>query len=390
MHTDIDLAQVVEAAGIELKRSGSRLMGLCPFHADTSPSLCVYPDGRWWCFSCSTGGDLFDFVMRFYGLTFPEALDFLGIKGEAVSPEKQETDGFDLGREIERAQEYLAGHMPEPEAPTLGIDDATILQVAFRLNDTINLNKQQEKIGERTGFNFLDSTIHGFLKTHLWILGGYTSHGKTALMVQLIVNALQHNPDIRIAIFSTEMSAEGILLRLMANRTGIPSLTIFRGKFSPDADEVIDGALNYFHDKRIWIYDDIYSFEGIRDRCRAIRTIFQLDLVFVDFIQNMEAEGSIYERMSLIPVHLQAMAKDLNTCVVAMSQVSNEAARSDSRVIGYKGAGEIAAACDLGLWLERDQQDVELLLCSIRKNRHGPTGKKRLRFTENFTRIVEE
>jgi len=176
----------------------------------------------------------------------------------------------------------------------------------------------------------------------------------------------------------------------MANRTGIPSLTIFGGKFTPETDGVIDGALNHFHNKRIWIYDDVYTFKGIEDRCKAIRTISQLDVVFVDFLQNMQGEGSIYERMSIIPVQLQKMAKELDTCVVSMSQVSNEAARTDSKVIGYKGAGEIAAACDLGLWLERDRQDKELLLCSIRKNRHGPTGKKHLRFTDNFTRIVEE
>lgn len=298
-------------------------------------------------------------------------------------------DNAELGQALETEQDRLAGYVPKKEQPSLGINEATIEQVAFRLSDRINLNKQEEKIGERTGFKFLDETIYGFLKTHFWIVGGYTSHGKTALMVQLIINALQYNSNIKTAIFSTEMSAESILLRLMANRTAIPSLAIFRGKFNPETDKMIEGAFEYFYKKNIWIYDDVYTFKGIEDRCKAIRTISQLDVVFVDFLQNMQGEGSIYDRMSVIPVQLQKMAKELNTCVVAMSQVSNEAARSDSKVIGYKGAGEIAAACDLGLWLERDRDDKELLLCSIRKNRHGPTGKKSLRFTDNFTKIFE-
>jgi replicative DNA helicase len=72
-----------------------------------------------------------------------------------------------------------------------------------------------------------------------------------------------------------------------------------------------------------------------------------------------------------------------------MSQVSNEAARGDPRIIGFKGAGEIAAAADLGLWLERDRDNESLLQCYIRKNRHGPTGKASLKYTDNFTRLEE-
>jgi len=295
----------------------------------------------------------------------------------------------ELAQELEQAEDQLADYVPKKEEPTLGIDNAVIEQVAFRLWDKIKLNERQEKIGEHTGFRFLEDTIFGFIKTHLWVVGGYTSHGKTALMIQLIINALKHNPNISIAVFSTEMSAEMILLRLIANRIATPSLTLLRGRFEPNTEEVLGGAFKYFHKKKIWLYDDVYTFKGIEQRCKAIKSTSPLDVVFVDFLQNMEADGSLYDRMSTIPIQLQKMAKSLDTCVVAMSQVSNEAAQGGSRVIGYKGGGEIAAACDLGLWLERDPDDKELLTCLIRKNKEGPTGKKRLRFTDNFTRIVE-
>jgi len=277
----------------------------------------------------------------------------------------------------------------ETNSTNMNVDGAMIKKVAFRLSDAIALNKKKKKIGEQTGFHSLDSTICGLLKSHFWTIGGYTSHGKTAFMTQLIVNTIRFNPNIGITVFSTEMSAENILLRLMANRTAIPSLSIFRGRFDLKTQEQVDEALDYFHNKKIFIFDNVYSFDGINERCKAITAIFRLDVVFVDFLQNMQGEGSIYERMSVIPVQLQKMAKELNTCVVAMSQVSNEAVRADSKLIGYKGAGEIAAACDLGLWLERDQNDPTKLLCAIRKNRHGPTGKKELRFQDNFTRITE-
>jgi DNA primase len=72
---------------VQLRRSGHRYSGYCPFHDDRrSPSLVVYPeDGRWWCFgACNAGGDVFDFVMKAENVTFPEAVRRLG--GGLLSP----------------------------------------------------------------------------------------------------------------------------------------------------------------------------------------------------------------------------------------------------------------------------------------------------------------
>lgn len=273
-------------------------------------------------------------------------------------------------RVLEKIQAEILSHQVS------GKKRSGIKHVAFRLSDQININKKTGRVGQQTGFRFLDRSIEGFIKSYFWTIGAYTSHGKTALMVQLVVNLLEQNKPTKLAIFSTEMNAEGILLRLLANRTGVPSMKILRGDSIPEIQERIDGAFDYFHTKNVSIHDDLYTFEKIFLRCKQLKMTGGLDVVFVDFLQNMQGKGTIYERMSVLPVQLQKMAKDLNICVVAMSQVSNEAARSDSRVIGYKGAGEIAAASDLGLWLERDPEDKEALFCAIRKNRHGPTGKK--------------
>jgi len=262
-----------------------------------------------------------------------------------------------------------------------------IQKVAFRLSEQININKIAGEIGCSTGWGFLDRAIGGFVRTHLWIIGAYTSIGKTAFMTQLVVNALQQKPNIKIAIFSTEMSSEGVLLRLIANRAKIPTMAILGGNSIPEIQHRIDEAFNYFHTKNIWLFDDIYAFEKVFLQCKQLKITQNLDLVFVDFLQNMEGRGTIYDRMSVLPVRLQKMAKDLDICLTAMSQISNEAARADSKIITFKGAGEIAAACDLGLWLDRDKKDPEILFCSIRKNRHGATGKNIFRFTNNFTSI---
>ena len=66
---------------VELKRSGRNLKGLCPFHAEKTPSFMVNPEkGIYHCFGCGEGGDHFEFVMKMEGLSFREALEKLAQK----------------------------------------------------------------------------------------------------------------------------------------------------------------------------------------------------------------------------------------------------------------------------------------------------------------------
>lgn len=61
-----------------LKKSGSGLVGLCPFHQEKTPSFYIYADNHWYCFgACSEGGDVIKFVMELKNLTFPEAVRYL-------------------------------------------------------------------------------------------------------------------------------------------------------------------------------------------------------------------------------------------------------------------------------------------------------------------------
>ena len=70
-----DLAEVVTEHGIELKRRGKTLFGLCPFHQEKTGSFAVSREaGLFHCFGCGAGGDVIGFVVRFHQLSFPEAL----------------------------------------------------------------------------------------------------------------------------------------------------------------------------------------------------------------------------------------------------------------------------------------------------------------------------
>ncbi len=75
-----EASDIVEVIGecVQLRPRGREFVGLCPFHDDHKPSMCVVPSKQiFHCFSCGTGGDVFSFVQRFHGMEFREALEFL-------------------------------------------------------------------------------------------------------------------------------------------------------------------------------------------------------------------------------------------------------------------------------------------------------------------------
>src|SRR5579863_3884410 len=76
---EISVQRLAEARGIKLRRSGKELIGLCPFHKDTNPSLNIDPKkNEWHCKgACSEGGDVIKWVMRAQGISFRHALEML-------------------------------------------------------------------------------------------------------------------------------------------------------------------------------------------------------------------------------------------------------------------------------------------------------------------------
>lgn len=77
-----DLLTVVQATGIELKQRGRSWWARCPIHQERTPSFCVDPERqRWKCFGCNTNGDVIDFIRKFKGISFKDALRYLNIPG---------------------------------------------------------------------------------------------------------------------------------------------------------------------------------------------------------------------------------------------------------------------------------------------------------------------
>src|ERR1700692_2871483 len=86
-------ADIVRVIGeyVRLKKSGKNFTGLCPFHAEKSPSFAVHPTKQiYHCFGCGVGGDVFKFVMEMEKVSFPEAIRTVAEKCGIAVPEARE------------------------------------------------------------------------------------------------------------------------------------------------------------------------------------------------------------------------------------------------------------------------------------------------------------
>ncbi len=116
-------ADIVRVIGeyVRLKRSGQNFTGLCPFHAEKSPSFAVHPTKQiYHCFGCGVGGDVFKFVMEMDKVAFPEAIRIVAEKcgiaiprPKASSPEeRKENQQRTLLVEMHReAQTFFVQHL---------------------------------------------------------------------------------------------------------------------------------------------------------------------------------------------------------------------------------------------------------------------------------------
>ena len=75
---------------VTLKRAGSNLVGLCPFHSEKTPSFTVFKESRnFHCFGCGAGGDVITFVMKMENLEYVEALEYLAKRAGIEIPKTQ-------------------------------------------------------------------------------------------------------------------------------------------------------------------------------------------------------------------------------------------------------------------------------------------------------------
>ena len=91
---------------VSLKRAGSNLKGLCPFHSEKSPSFTVYPqDNSFYCFGCGAGGDAITFVRKRENLDYPDAVEFLANRA-GITIVRDERGGYQSTPKFDRARMF--------------------------------------------------------------------------------------------------------------------------------------------------------------------------------------------------------------------------------------------------------------------------------------------
>lgn len=248
-------------------------------------------------------------------------------------------------------------------------------------------NKGRRTLGLPTPWKTLNRKTSGFRAGMFWVLGGYTSSGKSTIANEMIYHLLELGH--RVVVFSLEMSTETTMLRLAARHAGVSPLDVLLGRFDRNEADLLEAAFDMMQSSGLVVYEDVVHLPDIQGAVIQELKRGPIGLVVIDFIQNLQGDGSIYERMSRAAIELQSFFKLQRTCALVLSQLPNQAVREPSQVIAYKGAGELAAAADVGLEIFIDQEHPDTIDLRIRKHRHGPTGSQRLKWNWSFTALEE-
>jgi replicative DNA helicase len=179
--------------------------------------------------------------------------------------------------------------------------------------------------GIATGFKQLDEMTSGLQAGDLIIIAGRPSMGKSTLAVNIAENAaLGANKSA--AIFSMEMSAESLTLRMISSLGRINQSNLRSGRLQEEDWPRIDSAMTQLSGAKIFIDETPgLSPTEIRARSRRLKRERGLDLIVVDYLQLMQVAGTKENRateISEISRSLKALARELKVPVVALSQLN--------------------------------------------------------------------
>ncbi len=198
--------------------------------------------------------------------------------------------------------------------------------VVERIEELFNREHPTDVTGLATGFADLDRMTAGLQAGDLVIVAGRPSMGKTALAVNIGENvALESKRPV--AIFSMEMGANQLAMRLIGSVGKLPSQNLRTGRLQADDWTRLSGALGRLNDAPILIDETpALTVMELRSRARRIaRAHSPLGLVIVDYLQLMQASSQGENRateISEISRSLKALAKELQVPVIALSQLN--------------------------------------------------------------------
>jgi len=257
--------------------------------------------------------------------------------------------------------------------------------------------------GVATGFRNLDALTSGLQKADFVVIAARPAMGKTSLALTLAQHAAIENHAV-VGIFSLEMSAEGLAMRMLCSEASVDAQRFRSGYLSNEEWSRLGKALGKLADARIFI-DDTPAISVLEMRAKARRLATeqkQLDMIVVDYLQLMSSSTRRFEsrqqEVSQISRELKALAKELNVPLVALSQLSRAPEnRTDHRpqLADLRESGAIEQDADLVGFIYREEQyhrtdeNKNIAELIVAKQRNGPTDTVYLAFLNQFARFTD-
>ncbi|HAE7081024.1 TPA_asm: replicative DNA helicase [Salmonella enterica subsp. salamae serovar 42:z:1,5] len=257
--------------------------------------------------------------------------------------------------------------------------------------------------GTPSGLEQLDALTCGFQPADLIIAAARPSVGKTAFALTLCVNALILRSTQPVQIYSMEMSAEQLLLRLVSLIGRVSQTRLRSGDLSDDDWHQIGVSasilMNEWKDRLLLDDSGILTPSLLRSRARrSLRQYGLPSLIVVDYLQLMRSGGAENrnQEISTISRSLKALAKELNCPVLALSQLNRALeSRLNKRPCNadLRDSGSIEQDADVILFLYRDELydpntlDRGIAEVIVSKQRNGPVGTVCTRFISDQTRF---
>ena len=224
-----------------------------------------------------------------------------------------------------------------------------------------DFTKNKKMIELPSNFSNLGDIVKGIFPHHVWIIGGHSGCGKSTFSLQLVSDLMFSSSDgknisnKKIIIFSTENNTTDNLFRIIGCRTGIPFIDIKTNNLSKDEKIKVNNHFEILKKTPLWIYDKVFDVAQLASIVALHKFRDECDLVIIDYIQNLNMwEKDAYVQMNKVAMTLQQMALTNDVATICISQLSNtESRESGDKMMAFKGAGEIKAIADVGIWLQK-------------------------------------
>ena len=256
-------------------------------------------------------------------------------------------------------------------------------------------------MGVPTDFPSLDRTLTGLHGGELILIGARPSMGKTSFAINVATNAAHKGKSV--AVFSLEMPREHIAMRMLCSDARVNMQSARSGTLRNEDWFKLAKALAPMSGMRLYI-DDTSSLTPaqLRSRCRRLMMEKGLDLIVIDYLQLMSADGRTENRqleVSEISRKLKGIALELKVPVIACAQLSRANVQRASKrpmLSDLRDSGSIEQDADVVMFLHRESYYDETIESTntaeliIAKQRNGPLGTIELYWNDEFTLFTDK